>query len=112
VPTDAAMQAIQCLGIEMVPHSQRLALRAGELRPLTKAFGVSLGDRACLALGWGRRTTVVTAQRHWDGRVEAAPTLGAIFRIGWSASHADFHWLIRIAPCDAPAVRRSLGDES
>ncbi|PPQ28454.1 type II toxin-antitoxin system VapC family toxin [Rhodopila globiformis] len=72
VPPDAAMQAIQCLGVEIVPHSEGLALRAGALRPLTKAFGLSLGDRACLALGWERGTTVVTAERHLDDRVEAA----------------------------------------
>jgi PIN domain nuclease of toxin-antitoxin system len=39
---------------------------------LTKAFGLSLGDRACLALGRERRTVVITAERHWDERVEAA----------------------------------------
>jgi ribonuclease VapC len=72
MPPEAAMQAVQCLGVEIVPHSQGLALRAGALRPLTKAFGLSLGDRACLALGWERHTTVVTAERHWDERIEAA----------------------------------------
>ena len=72
VPPDAAMEAVQCLGVEIVSHSPGHALRAGELRPLTKAFGLSLGDRACLALGRERRATVITAERHWDERVEAA----------------------------------------
>lgn len=72
VPADAAMEAVQCLGVDIVPHSPGLALRTGELRPLTKAFGLSLGDRACLALGRERRATVITAERHWDECVEAA----------------------------------------
>ena len=70
VPSDAAMEAVQCLGVEVVPHSLEHALRAGELRPITKAFGLSLGDRACLALGRERSATVITAERHWDERVE------------------------------------------
>jgi PIN domain nuclease of toxin-antitoxin system len=72
VPADAAMEAVQCLGLDIVPHSREQALRAGELRPLTKAFGLSLGDRACLALGRERRAAVITAERRWDARVEAA----------------------------------------
>ncbi|MBS0644199.1 MAG: type II toxin-antitoxin system VapC family toxin [Proteobacteria bacterium] len=70
VPVEAAMQAVDSLGVEVVPYSQAHALRAGALRPLTKLFGLSLGDRACLALGWERQTTVITAERHWDERVE------------------------------------------
>jgi PIN domain nuclease of toxin-antitoxin system len=72
VPSDAAMEAVQCLGVEIVLHSVEHALLAGELRTATKAFGLSLGDRACLALGRERRATVITAERHWDERVEAA----------------------------------------
>ncbi len=71
VPADAAMEAVQCLGVEIVLHSLQHALLAGALRPTTKAFGLSLGDRACLALGRERRATVITAERHWDERVEA-----------------------------------------
>jgi PIN domain nuclease of toxin-antitoxin system len=71
VPPDAAMEAVQCLGAEIVPHSVEHALRTGELRPITKAFGLSLGDRACLALGRERNATVITAERHWDERVAA-----------------------------------------
>jgi len=72
VPPDAAMEAVQCLGVEIVLHSLEHALLAGALRPITKAFGLSLGDRACLALGRERRAAVITAERHWDERVEAA----------------------------------------
>jgi PIN domain nuclease of toxin-antitoxin system len=71
VPPEAAMEAVHCLGVEIVVHSVDHALRAGELRPLTKAFGLSLGDRACLALGFERPAPVITAERHWDERAEA-----------------------------------------
>lgn len=71
VPRDAALEAVQCLGIEIVVHSLAHALRAGELRPITKAFGLSLGDRACLALGRERNARVMTAERHWDEHVAA-----------------------------------------
>ncbi len=72
VPPGAALEAVQCLGVEIIPHSVEHALRAGELRPITKAFGLSLGDRACLALAHALRATVITAERHWDERVAAA----------------------------------------
>lgn len=75
VPSATAMEAVQCLGIEVIPFTEALALRAGELRPLTRAFGLSLGDRACLALGQERGATVVTAERHWDERVELAASV-------------------------------------
>jgi PIN domain nuclease of toxin-antitoxin system len=71
VPPDAAMEAVQCCGVEIVLHSVEHAALAGALRPITKAFGLSLGDRACLALGRERRATVMTAERHWDERVAA-----------------------------------------
>jgi PIN domain nuclease of toxin-antitoxin system len=66
------MEAVQCLGVESVVHSLEHALRAGALRPITKPFGLSLGDRACLALAHQRGAFVITAERHWDERVEAA----------------------------------------
>jgi PIN domain nuclease of toxin-antitoxin system len=71
VPPGAAMEAVECLGVEIVAHSLEHALMAGELRPATKAFGLSLGDRACLALARERHATVITAERQWDERVEA-----------------------------------------
>ena len=54
------------LGAEVVPFDARMALRSGELRPLTRAFGLSLGDRACLAAAQVMSLTVVTADRAWS----------------------------------------------
>lgn len=38
---------------------------AAELRPATRPFGLSLGDRACLALAIQRKATVYTTDRAW-----------------------------------------------
>jgi PIN domain nuclease of toxin-antitoxin system len=72
LPLDSAWEAVESIGMETVPFSNDQARRAGALRPLTKQFGLSLGDRCCLALAWDRGADAVTAERHWDGRVEAA----------------------------------------
>jgi len=39
---------------------------AGGLVALTRPLGLSLGDRACLALGISHRATVYTAERSWS----------------------------------------------
>ncbi|MEI9965243.1 MAG: type II toxin-antitoxin system VapC family toxin [Caulobacteraceae bacterium] len=44
-----------------------LALRAGALRAATRHRGLSLGDRACLALGEREGLPVLTADRAWEG---------------------------------------------
>jgi PIN domain nuclease of toxin-antitoxin system len=41
------------------------ARAAAELRPITRPFGLSLADRACLALAIERKATVYTADRVW-----------------------------------------------
>ena len=40
---------------------------AGLLRPVTRAAGLSLGDRACLALASSRSLPVLTGDRKWVG---------------------------------------------
>ncbi len=53
------------LGLEVVPFTEDLAYAAGELRPLTRDRGLSLGDRACLALAKTMDLPVLTADRAW-----------------------------------------------
>lgn len=50
---------------EIVPFDEQMARAAGKLREETRLFGLSLADRACLALGleWG--LPVYTADRAW-----------------------------------------------
>jgi ribonuclease VapC len=52
--------------IEIVPLDATTALKAAELRLTTRAKGLSLGDRCCLALAQTRTDArVVTADRAW-----------------------------------------------
>jgi ribonuclease VapC len=60
-----ALNGLLARGLEVVPFDEALAFAAGFLRPVTREFGLSLGDRACLALGLGRAQPVLTADRRW-----------------------------------------------
>ncbi len=42
------------------------ARRAGEMRTLTKRLGLSLADRACLALAERENLPVFTADKNWS----------------------------------------------
>ncbi len=55
------------LGIALVVHpfDEDLARRVARLRRLPRAAGLSLGDRACLALGEALGLPVITADRVW-----------------------------------------------
>lgn len=60
------LRKLAAMGVEVVAHDARLAQRAGTLRPLTRRFGLSLADRACLALAERERAPVLTADRNWS----------------------------------------------
>jgi ribonuclease VapC len=53
--------------VEIVPFTETQARLCGELRRATKSRGLSLGDRACLALAQQRGLTAVTADAAWVG---------------------------------------------
>ncbi len=53
------------LGLEVRVFDEGLALAAGALRQATRSRGLSLGDRACLALGMAEAVPVVTVDRNW-----------------------------------------------
>ncbi len=61
--TDLQVTLHLLAGIE--PFTESQANRSGELRPLTRAAGLSLGDRACLALALELGADVYTADRAW-----------------------------------------------
>lgn len=56
---------ISDLGLEVLDFDIEQARLAGELRPITKPLGLSLGDRACLALGMVKKAEVYTADQAW-----------------------------------------------
>lgn len=67
LPSGFASAAISALGINVVDFDSPLAWAVGDLRPETRSLGLSLGDRACLALGRSVREVVVTADALWSG---------------------------------------------
>jgi PIN domain nuclease of toxin-antitoxin system len=67
MPGPEIQEAIEGLGLDVVPFDAELALAAGLLRPLTRLAGLSLGDRACLALGMRLHVPVLTADLSWAG---------------------------------------------
>ena len=66
LPAAEAVRAVAILGLEVAPMTETQARRSAELRPLTRGAGLSLGDRACLALAAGLGALAVTADRGWD----------------------------------------------
>lgn len=50
-----------------VPFDARHALATGRLRRATQAAGLSLGDRACVALAAAEGARAATADRAWTG---------------------------------------------
>ena len=62
----SARLAVSVLGIgEIIDFTEDLAWEAARLRPLTKQHGLSLGDRACLALAIKLKIPAVTADKEW-----------------------------------------------
>ncbi len=57
--------ALSRYGLQVAAFDGALAEQTGALRPQTKAFGLSLGDRACLALAQSLALPVLTADRTW-----------------------------------------------
>jgi PIN domain nuclease of toxin-antitoxin system len=63
VTPDEVMARLGSIGLEIEPFDDRDASLVGLLRPMTKALGLSLADRACLALGMRLELPVLTADR-------------------------------------------------
>ena len=56
---------IETLRLDVAPFDGADAFAAGLLRPATRAAGLSLGDRACIALGQRSGLPVLTADSAW-----------------------------------------------
>ena len=75
---DRAAAAITALPIGLRDLDAQLATDAGALFAQTRPFGLSLGDRACLALARQESVPALTGDRVW---VEVAPLLGVEVRL-------------------------------
>ena len=66
MPETVISQVLDLLGLEIVDFNQTLAHQTGMLRSHTKPMGLSLGDRACLALARVRNVPALTTDRVWE----------------------------------------------
>lgn len=62
---DTIRSAVGSIGLEVVPFDESLAYVSSFLRIRTRSGGLSLGDRACLALAKARGLPALTADRVW-----------------------------------------------
>ena len=60
-----ALQMLGALELDMADFTLELAAVAARLKAETRAAGLSLGDRACLALALRKNVPVLTADREW-----------------------------------------------
>ena len=67
VPLEEAERLMGAFGLPTIEVSLALAKRAAELRIATRAYGLSMGDRICLATAESIGATAVTADRQWAG---------------------------------------------
>lgn len=76
MPEPEVRRVADGLGIEVVDFDADQAYQTGFLRPATKAIGLSLGDRACLALARRLGVPAITTDRVWAGL-----RVGAVVRV-------------------------------
>jgi len=65
MPMPHVQAVLDPLGLEVVPFDAAQAVGTALLRMPTRAFGLSLGDRACLALAKSRGARALTTERAW-----------------------------------------------
>jgi PIN domain nuclease of toxin-antitoxin system len=63
---EGAAEAVEVLPFEVVPLDESLAIRAGALWSETRAGGLSLGNRACVALAQAEGLPAYTTDRSWS----------------------------------------------
>jgi PIN domain nuclease of toxin-antitoxin system len=66
VPETEIRRAIGRLELDVHVFDAQHAYSAGVLREATRAFGLSLGDRACLALAQSLGAPALTADQSWS----------------------------------------------
>jgi len=66
MPENEIREALDMLGLAIIPLDEGLSFRTGVLAIATKQYGLSLGDRACLALALKTGYSAVTSDRLWQ----------------------------------------------
>lgn len=65
VPDDSIHESLSDLDLDVRDFDTPQALRAGALRNVTRSKGLSLGDRACLALAGELKAIALTTDAAW-----------------------------------------------
>lgn len=73
-PREQILEIMAQLDVDVVPVDRAQATTAGLLRAETRSAGLSLGDRACLALAQARDAVALTTDRIW-GELELEVTV-------------------------------------
>lgn len=66
IPDQEIIKLSNNIGIEVIRFDHNLAYTSGLLRIKTKQYGLSLGDRACLALAKKLGLPCLTADKIWE----------------------------------------------
>jgi PIN domain nuclease of toxin-antitoxin system len=66
-------EELGALGLDLRGFSLEEGQKAAEFYPLTKAHGLSLGDRACLATAFTLSGTAITAEQVWSRAEHGVP---------------------------------------
>lgn len=53
-------------GIKIIDFDEKQALIAADIYPKTKGYGLSLGDRACIALAIEKKHPILTCDKIWE----------------------------------------------
>ena len=59
-------QQLEALNVSIEPFTRQQSIETARLVPATQGYGLSLGDRACLALALERQMPVLTGDRIWQ----------------------------------------------
>ncbi|MEQ1606515.1 MAG: type II toxin-antitoxin system VapC family toxin [Pyrinomonadaceae bacterium] len=62
---DDAIETVDGLNISVIEFDENQSRENASLRSVTRHLGLSLGDRACIALAIRENAVAVTADRHW-----------------------------------------------
>ncbi len=65
MPVSVVEEVLDDLAMIVIPFDVSVAMITGFFIAQTKPYGLSLGDRACLALATFRKSPVLTADRQW-----------------------------------------------
>ena len=78
VPAAELRQALDGMALDVRPFDTEAAYAAGSLRRATRTLGLSLGDRACLALAMQLDAVALTTDRAWLGLPDVAVRVEAV----------------------------------